>query len=108
MRRLRFFAAARRDVLELRRYLTAEARSILVARDFTARLVKRCEDLAALPGMLGRARGDLGPDLRSLAWRDYVIIFRYVGNEVQVIRILHGQRDLPAVLRDPPEAGRDA
>jgi plasmid stabilization system protein ParE len=51
-----------------------------------------------LPGTLGRARDDLAPGLRSLAWRDYVILFRYVAGGVQVVRLLHGARDLPTLF----------
>ncbi|WP_175533804.1 type II toxin-antitoxin system RelE/ParE family toxin [Falsiroseomonas stagni] len=72
------------------------------ARDFTSRLRQRGDEIASLSGTLGRVRADLGKDIRSLAWRDYVILFRYAGEEVEVIRIIHGQRVLPALLDADP------
>jgi plasmid stabilization system protein ParE len=103
MPRAAFLAAAQRDLLALRRYLTREGGSLTRARDFTDRLRQRCDDMASLPGTLGRARTDLGADIRSLAWRGYVILFRYAGGQVQVVRILHGQRDLPRLVHPTSE-----
>jgi plasmid stabilization system protein ParE len=93
-----FLAEALQDLRDIRRYIIVESRSIRVAQDFTARLRQRCHDLADLPGTLGRARDDLAPGLRSLAWRDYVILFRYVAGGVQAVRLLHGARDLPTLF----------
>jgi plasmid stabilization system protein ParE len=53
-----------------------------------------------LPATLGRERNDLASGLRSVSERGYVILFRYAGDQFQVIRIVHGSRDLPAVYRD--------
>lgn len=107
MRSARFLRAAVEDLAEIRRFIIRESRSIAVAQGFTAVLRARCDHLASLPGTLGRARDDLAPGLRSVAHRDYVILFRYTDVGVQVIRILHGQRDLPAVLSLPgPEQRR--
>ena len=46
--------------------------------------------LAALPGTLGRPRPDLGREVRSVAWQGYVIVFRYVGPRLQIVRIIEG------------------
>ena len=53
---------------------------------------------------LGRSRPDLvpdlAPDLRSFPIRAYVIFYRPVTGGVEIIRVLHGARDLdPAFLR---------
>lgn len=101
--RARLLPAALADLTAIARWIAEEARSQRVALAFVARLRERCDEIAALPGSLGRQREDLAPDLRSLAWRDYVILFRYVGGRVQVIRILHGQRDLPRLVTPPAD-----
>ena len=104
MRRAEFFAEAERDLLDLRRYLGRQSGSLRLASDFTGRLRARCDDIASLPGTLGKTRDDLGVSVRSIAWRDYVILFRYLDDRIQIIRILHGQRDLPAAVTPNDES----
>ncbi len=57
----------------------------------------KCQLLARLPD-LGRKRPDLAPDLRSLPVGNYVIFYRLVEGGVQLIRVLHGFRDIPIVI----------
>ncbi len=102
--RARFRPLAIKDLIAIADWLATEAQSRAVGQEFVARLRQRCHAIAALPGTLGRARDDLGSGIRSLAWRNYVILFRYFDGELQVVRIIHGQRDLPAMLAPNPEA----
>lgn len=46
----------------------------------------------------GRKRPDLAPDLRSLPVGNQVIFYRPIPDGIQVIRVLHGARDIPAVF----------
>ena len=47
----------------------------------------------------GTARPELAPDLRSYSVRKtYVIFFRPVPDGVQIVRVLHGRRDINAIL----------
>lgn len=43
---------------------------------------------------MGRARPELLPDVRSFAFRGYVIFFRYVDDVFEVVNIIEGHRDL--------------
>jgi toxin ParE1/3/4 len=56
---------------------------------------EKCHLLAQMPE-IGRKRPDLAPDLRSLPVSNYVIFHRPVSDGIQVIRVLHGARDIPA------------
>jgi toxin ParE1/3/4 len=67
------------------------------ALDVVERLRKRCEILARLP-YAGRPREELGPGLRSLVERPYVILYRVDGAVAEIVAIIHGARDLPAAL----------
>ena len=58
---------------------------------------EKCRLLAQMPEM-GRKRPDLAPDLRSLPVGHYVIFYRPAPDGIQVIRVLHGSRDIPALL----------
>jgi toxin ParE1/3/4 len=75
--RLVYLASARRDLASILDYITRESGSLAVGRRFVGRLRQQCLKLASLPGRLGRARPELRPDIRSFAFRGYVIFFRY-------------------------------
>ena len=48
---------------------------------------------------IGRARDDdLGRGRRSFPVNDYVIVYRIVGADVQILRVAHGRRDLPSLF----------
>jgi len=49
---------------------------------------------------LGRARNDLRPGLRSAAVSPYVLFFHEIGDTIDVIRILHGKRDMESIFAD--------
>jgi len=57
----------------------------------------KCQLLARMPE-LGRKRPDLAPELRSLPVGNYIIFYRPVNDGIQVIRVLHGARDLPPLF----------
>lgn len=49
---------------------------------------------------MGRAREELAIALRSFPVGNYVIFYRTVKETVQVIRVLHGARDLDALWEE--------
>ncbi|MGE5608385.1 MAG: type II toxin-antitoxin system RelE/ParE family toxin [Bacillota bacterium] len=49
--------------------------------------------LADFPG-LGRSRDELGPGLRSFPAGNYVLFYRVTADVVDLVRVLHGARDL--------------
>jgi plasmid stabilization system protein ParE len=61
---------------------------------FLSQILDRCEQLAALPGTMGRARPELQNDLRSSVFKGYLIFFRYQGDWFEVVDILEGHRDI--------------
>ena len=58
----------------------------------------RSKLLSQLP-LLGRTREELGPGLRSLVVEQYVLFYRVTATAVQVLRILHGARDIDTIMR---------
>ena len=50
--------------------------------------------LAAMNPAIGKARPDLGKGLRILSVGKYVIGFRRVPQGMQIVRVVHGARDL--------------
>ena len=94
MRRAIFLASVRADLVDIQAYIARESGSRSVARKFEAQLRHRCHHLAALPGLVGRARPELGPDIRSSAFKGYVVFFRYRDDLLEVVNILEGHRDI--------------
>ncbi|MEI9961622.1 MAG: type II toxin-antitoxin system RelE/ParE family toxin [Limisphaerales bacterium] len=57
----------------------------------------KCRMLSQMPE-LGRRRSEFDPNLRSLPVGNYVIFYRPIQDGIQVIRVLHGARDMSAHL----------
>lgn len=53
--------------------------------------------LAARP-MMGRARDELAPGVRSFPFGRYVVVYAPLDDGIDVIRVLHGARDIDAVF----------
>jgi toxin ParE1/3/4 len=49
---------------------------------------------------LGPSREDLGPGVRYLPCRTYLVLYRQIDDGIEIIRYLHGDRDLYAALTD--------
>lgn len=95
MRRLVIGRAARSDIAEIAHYIAQESGEPATAKAFVATLRQKCAQLAALPGVLGRARPELAEGLRSSALGNYVIFFHYLPGTLRVSRIIEGHRDMP-------------
>ena len=94
MRRLIYGASAREDLGQILAYITREARDRNVGAAFVAKLRGQCEKLSQLDATLGTARPELRSDIRSTPCQGYVIFFRYRGDALEVVNVLHGQRDI--------------
>jgi toxin ParE1/3/4 len=55
--------------------------------------------LADQPG-LGPARPDIAPELRYLPVKRYLILYREITGGIEIVRVVHGARDVPALMRD--------
>jgi toxin ParE1/3/4 len=49
---------------------------------------------------MGRPRPELRPDVRSFPSGHYIIFFRYLGEILEVIKVLEGHRDVQAFFRE--------
>lgn len=79
--------------------------AVFIARDnpdAAIRLVDRFDEtlkmLAENP-MAGRAREELAPDVRSFPVGNYLLFYRPKQNGIELIRVLHGARDLRRLFR---------
>ena len=49
--------------------------------------------------LLGPARPDIAPDLRYLISGNYLILYRVHRDSVEIVRVLHGARNLSALFK---------
>lgn len=96
MPKLRWLASARADLLDILEFVARQSGSTATAVRLVADLRGKCSDLAGLPGIMGRPRPELRPDIRSFSHKGYVIFFRYEAGMFQVVNIIHGHRDIDA------------
>jgi toxin ParE1/3/4 len=89
---------ARRDLKEIGEHLAQESQSRRVALQFLDRIAKKCELHATQPE-LGEACPDLGAHVRRFAIGNYVVFFRPLRDGIEVLRVLHGNRDISTVWR---------
>lgn len=98
MRKARFLAPCRGDLIAIFDYITEGSGSVAVARTFVTKLRMRCHELASYDTIVGRLRPDLGPDVRSIPHGAYIIFFRYDGERFEVVRIVEGHRDMGSLF----------
>lgn len=92
---------AQEDLLETWEYIAEHDE--LAADHYIDYLRERAMELLEFPE-LGRMRNEISPDLRTLLARNHLLFYRIHSNEIQILRILHGPRDLPnQEFPDAPE-----
>ena len=82
---------AETDVIDIWGYIAED--SIAEADRWMDRLDERLQLWATQP-MLGRARDELAPGLRSMAFGRYVVFFAPIPDGIDIVRVLHGSRDI--------------
>jgi len=86
---------AETDILEIWDYIADD--SLAAADRWVDRLDEQFRLLAAQP-MMGRARGELAPGVRSFPFGRYVIFYVPLDDGIDLVRVLHGARDIDAVF----------
>lgn len=95
IRRLSYTSDALDNLVDIVAHVFLQSQSRSVAEGLAQRIQGRCRKIASLSGLLGRARPELGDDIRSFAEGNYVVFFRYREPDVlEVIAILEGHRDV--------------
>ena len=80
-------------------WLTIATDNIAAADRFIADLYDAEERLAAF-SQLGQARPRFGENLRTWVLGSYLIVYRVTSSAVEIIRIVHGARDIDDLLAE--------
>lgn len=86
---------AEADVFEIWDYIADG--SFEAADRWVDRLDERLRLLATQP-LMGRGRDEIEPGMRSFPFGRYVILYVPIGDGIDVVRVLHGARDIDAVF----------
>jgi toxin ParE1/3/4 len=92
---LRYTARARRDLIDI--WLEVSEVNPAAADDLYNRLEARVEILRRFP-QSGPARPDIAPAARALIELPYLILYRIIPEGVQIVRVLHGARNIDKAL----------
>lgn len=95
MARVQFRQAAEDDLLGIWQYIAAQDQA--AATRVLQAIESKCRFLAETP-KAGPARPDIAPELRYFVVGSYLILYREIPAGIEVVRVLHGARNLPAQL----------
>ncbi|PKP77772.1 MAG: plasmid stabilization protein [Alphaproteobacteria bacterium HGW-Alphaproteobacteria-3] len=91
MARIHRTKKARADLIDIWRFVATGDPG--AADTLLDRLDEACRKLAEHPRS-GPARDDIRPSLRYLVVDAYLILYRIVGDGIEIVRVVHGRRDL--------------
>jgi toxin ParE1/3/4 len=86
---------ARIDLLDIWEQIASDAGRPERADRILDRIGEACEMLGDYP-RAGRSRPELGADMRTFPVVSFVIVYRPIRDGIEVVRVLHESRDLPA------------
>ncbi len=95
MRRYRLSPEARSDLDSIWDYIADD--NIPAADGLLHKVHEKLRLLAEAPGV-GRPRDELAPGLRSLPVGNYLLFYRVIREGIEVVRVLHGARNLPPLF----------
>lgn len=95
MPRLVILPAARADLIGIGDFIAQDnpGRALSFLAELEDRMVRAAERPESFP-----LRDDLGQGLRTSRHGRYLIFFLHTGDEVRIVRVLHGARDLPGLF----------
>jgi toxin ParE1/3/4 len=100
MAQVRWSVTAGNDLQDIEDFIARD--SALHAVTFIDRVVESAETLLKTP-QIGRIVPEFNrPDLREVICRDYRVVYLLRDNEVLILRVVHGARDLLALVRREP------
>jgi toxin ParE1/3/4 len=93
--RVRFLPEARADLHQIWDYIAED--DVEAATRLVDLVEEKCTLLVRLPD-IGRVRDELAPGLRSFPVGKYVIFYRCAKGGIEIVRVLSGWRDIPALF----------
>jgi toxin ParE1/3/4 len=86
-------ARAEDDLIAIWQYIARDSET--AADRLLDRIEARWQQLAAYP-FSGAPRDDVAPGIRHLVVGDYLTLYRVGGDAIEILRVLHGHRNIEA------------
>ena len=83
------------DLDNIYQYIASD--NLVAAGKLLERYTEIFQKLAVVPG-LGRNRPELGRGIKSFPTESYIIFYRVVEGGIQILRVLHGARDIQKIF----------
>ena len=87
--------AAETDLIEI--WLNIAKDNPLAADRFLDAIAERILQLATFPES-GPSRPDIGTEVRALTIGNYLVLYRLAEQRIEIVRIVHGARDVSALF----------
>lgn len=97
MKKYSLSAEAIRDLDEIATYLAKV--NIQSGENFIKRFGKKSNNLIKFPYM-GRNYNQIAPDLRGIPLDGYIILYQVTEQEIEIVRVVSGYRDLESLFSD--------
>lgn len=98
MSRLRFTNAAIDDLEHIALFIATDNPTAAIN---LVDAVQEKAGLIATQPQAGRPRPELGENVRSIHVKSYLLIYRPIDDGVELLRILHGARNLDSLFKTP-------
>jgi len=95
MSRVQYTTQAEEDLLDLASYIAQD--NVDAAHRLMGKILRACDRLGVSP-QAGRLRAELSSNLRSFPVEKYLVFYRLAPGGIEVLRVLHGARDLPSLF----------
>ena len=95
MSQLRISPRASSDLIEIWIYIADD--SVANADAFIDKLYQAIQALGRQPGS-GRHREEVAPGIQSFPFGRYIIFYRAVTSGIEIVRVLHGARDIENIF----------
>jgi toxin ParE1/3/4 len=96
----RILPTAEAELDDIWLYIARESGSIDIANRLIDGLTERFFLLALHPRQGRRRDDDLRPGLRSFPLGEYVIVYRMEAEEILILHVLRGSRDIAGLMQD--------
>ena len=97
MRSLRITTSASQDLEEISDYFLE--RSVDAGDRFVREFSRKCQRIAQFP-FIGKSYDQVSPGLQGLSLMNYIVFYRVSENDVEILRVVSGYRNLQDVFPD--------
>lgn len=95
-KQIRFSEFSRADLKEIYLYIASD--SPIRSRQLMVEITQCCEQTLAEYPELGKIRPDIYTGVRSFVFKRHTIFYREVDDAIEIIRFLHGSRDVDSAF----------